>query len=160
MARPIKGKPSKQGDHPKRPCWPRPSFKDRRTVSLARLSPLLIFPLDDAHEREKTLEFLVAHQLPPCSYGSSKETGMTRRYFPECTYVEVPRVTFLLAMSLVDSFFRGERHVSSPNWLCRFICPGQFPINRGIPPLPSTFLRFSFFDIPRLEPCLGISSHP
>ena len=41
----------------------RPSFKDRWTVSLARLSPLLIFPLDDAHEREKTLEFLVAHQI-------------------------------------------------------------------------------------------------
>ena len=85
---------------------------------------------------------------------------MTWRHFPECVCDKVPRVTFLLAMSLVDSFFRGERHVSSPNWLCRFICLGQSPINRGIPPLPSTFLRFSFFDIPRLEPRLGISSRP
>ena len=50
--------------------------------------------------------------------------------------------------------------MSSPDWLCHFICPGQSPINRGIPPLPSTFLRFSFFDIPRLKPCLGISSRP
>ena len=85
---------------------------------------------------------------------------MTWRHFPECVCVKVPHVTFLLAMSLVDSFFRGEHHVSSPNWLCRFICPGQSPINRGIPPLPSTFLRLSFFDIPRLEPRLGISSRP
>ena len=50
--------------------------------------------------------------------------------------------------------------MSFPDWLRRFICPGQSPINRGIPSLPSTFLRFSFFDIPRLEPYLGISSHP
>ena len=109
----------------------------------------------------KDLErIFVAHQLPPYPYGSSKQGGMTWRHFPECVCVEMPHVTFLLAMSLVDSFFRGERHVSSPNWFCHFICPGQSPINRGIPPLPSTFLRFSFLNISRLEPRLGISSRP
>ena len=85
---------------------------------------------------------------------------MTWHHFPECVCVEMPHVTFLLAMSLVDSFFQGECHVSFPDWLRRFICPIQSPINRGIPPLPSAFLRFLFFDIPRLEPRLGISSRP
>ena len=28
--------------------------------------------------------------------------------------------------------------------LCRFICPGQLPIYSGIPPLPFSFLKFSF----------------
>ena len=108
----------------------------------------------------KRLGIFVAHQLPPRSYGSSKETGMTRRCFPECVYVEVPRVTFSLAMSLVDSFFEM-------NATCHFLigcvvlyAQVNFLINRGIPPLPSAFLKFSFFDIPRLEPCLGISSRP
>ena len=58
---------------------------------------------------------IVAHQLPPRSYGSSMEGGMTWHHFPECVCVEVPRVTFLLVMSLVDSSFRDECHVSFPD---------------------------------------------
>ena len=46
--------------------------------------------------------------------------------------------------------------MSFPGWLCHFKCLGQFPVNSGIPLLPSTFSKIFL----RLEPHLEVSSHP
>ena len=48
--------------------------------------------------------------------------------------------------------------MSSHGWLCHFKCLSQLPINRRIPPLPFTFLKFPPLTSLVLMPHLEMSS--
>ena len=82
-------------------------------------------------------DILDTPSVAPSSIGVVHGKGQLRKkhlcHVSQFNWLSVVSISFL-EMRATCHFLTGS---------CRFICPGQLPIYSGIPPVPSTFAKFS-----------------